>query len=81
MITLEAVCRVRDAPNLRAALAQEYGLVLWFADTQPDLLEGIRAQLIDKDRSPKWNPATLAETPADLAETALAYRPRVPLWG
>ena len=80
VVSLGAVRRARELPSLRAALEQEYGLVLWFATTQPDLVEGIRAQLIDKDRSPKWSPATLAQTPEDLAETALAYRPRVPLW-
>ena len=51
-VTLGAVRRARELPDLRAALAQEYGLVMWFATTQPDLVEGIRAQLVDKDRMP-----------------------------
>jgi enoyl-CoA hydratase len=79
-ITLEAVRRARALPDLRAALAQEYGLVLWFATTQPDLVEGIRAQLVDKDRSPRWRPATLAELAPDAAASAFAFRPVVPLW-
>lgn len=33
----------------------------------PDLVEGIRAQVIDKDRTPHWSPPTLAEvTDADV---------------
>lgn len=31
----------------------------------PDLAEGIRALLIDKDRTPRWQPATLAEVTPD----------------
>ncbi|WP_259459982.1 enoyl-CoA hydratase/isomerase family protein [Microbacterium sp. AG1240] len=80
VVTLEAVRRARALPHLRAALEQEYGLVLWFAATQPDLLEGIRAQLVDKDRSPRWAPASLDEiAPTTLAE-AFAHRPATPLW-
>ncbi|WP_426322232.1 enoyl-CoA hydratase/isomerase family protein [Microbacterium sp. E-13] len=79
-VTLAAVRRARELPNLRAALEQEYGLVMWFATTQPDLAEGIRAQVIDKDRTPRWQPPTIADLKPDLAETALAHRPDVPLW-
>ncbi len=79
-VTLEAVRRARELPDLRAALAQEYGLVLWFAATQPDLVEGIRAQLVDKDRNPRWQPATLDELAPDAAASAFDYRPTVPLW-
>ena len=79
-VTLAAVRRARELPNLRTVLAQEYGLVSWFVNTQPDLAEGIRAQLVDKDRSPRWQPATLAELAPDVAEHALGYRPPVPLW-
>jgi len=80
-VTLAAVRAARELPDLRAALAQEYGLVMWFAHTQPDLVEGIRAQLIDKDRTPSWRPATFADLPADTADVALAYTPETPLWG
>ncbi|MDW4572167.1 enoyl-CoA hydratase/isomerase family protein [Microbacterium sp. M3] len=80
-VTLAAVRRARELPGLRDALDQEYGLVMWFATTQPDLAEGIRAQVIDKDRSPRWQPATLADLPPDVAASALAHRPDVPLWG
>ena len=48
--------------------------MMWFATTQPDLAEGIRAQVIDKDRSPRWQPATIAELSPDAAASALAYR-------
>jgi len=79
-VTLAAVRAARELPDLRAALAQEYGLVLWFANTQPDLVEGIRAQLVDKDRSPTWQPASNDEVGAGVAASALAYMPHVPLW-
>lgn len=79
-VTLEAVRRARALPDLRAALAQEYALVLWFAATQPDLVEGIRAQLVDKDHSPRWSPATIGEVDPDAAASAFSYLPTIPLW-
>jgi enoyl-CoA hydratase len=79
-VTLASVRAARTLPDLRAALEQEYRLVLWFAATQPDLIEGIRAQVIDKDRSPSWTPATLAELSPGIADEALAYEPSTPLW-
>lgn len=83
-VTLAAVRSARALPDLRAALAQEYGLVLWFAKTQPDLVEGIRAQVVDKDRTPAWRPATraaLRDEQGDIGVAALAYVPAAPLWG
>ncbi|MDF2492274.1 MAG: 3-hydroxyisobutyryl-CoA hydrolase [Microbacterium sp.] len=79
-VTLAAVRSARRLPDLRAALEQEYALVMWFARTQPDLIEGIRAQLVDKDRSPAWTPATLDALPEGIAAEALAFRPTRPLW-
>jgi enoyl-CoA hydratase len=81
VVTLAAIRSARELPDLRSALAQEYGLVLWFATTQPDLAEGIRAQVVDKDRSPRWQPPTLDELSPDAAASALAFSPATPLWG
>ncbi|MFT4282158.1 enoyl-CoA hydratase/isomerase family protein [Microbacterium sp.] len=79
-VTLAAVRSARRLPDLRAALAQEYGLVMWFAATQPDLAEGIRAQLVDRDRSPRWQPASFDDLPGSIGADALAFIPDVPLW-
>ncbi|CAM5204788.1 3-hydroxyisobutyryl-CoA hydrolase OS=Castellaniella defragrans (strain DSM / CCUG 39792 / 65Phen)OX=1437824 GN=BN940_10006 PE=4 SV=1 [Castellaniella denitrificans] len=39
---------------------------------EPDFREGIRALLIDKDKSPRWNPATHEQATADWARRFLA---------
>ncbi|WEK15058.1 MAG: enoyl-CoA hydratase/isomerase family protein [Candidatus Microbacterium phytovorans] len=80
VVTLAAVRAARELPDLRAALAQEYGLVMWFATTQPDLPEGIRAQLVDRDRTPAWTPATLHEVDPHIGARALASVPDRGLW-
>ncbi|NNN32027.1 enoyl-CoA hydratase/isomerase family protein [Streptomyces sp. S3(2020)] len=66
-VTLAALRRARRLGPLERVLDQEYR-VSCRALTAPDLVEGIRAQVIDKDRDPRWSPATLAEvTDADVA--------------
>lgn len=79
-VTLEAVRRARELPDVRAALAQEFALVMWFGHTQPDLPEGIRAQLVDKDRMPQWNPARLGDVSPTLLGEAFGYVPDSALW-
>ena len=49
--------------TLDEALAQEYRVGLRFL-AAPDFREGIRAQVVDKDRNPRWKPPTLAEVRA-----------------
>ena len=46
--------------SLKEAFALELGITMQFAQ-HPDLREGIRARLIDKDNRPRWSPATLIE--------------------
>ncbi|MEW2622431.1 enoyl-CoA hydratase/isomerase family protein [Streptomyces sp. NPDC048106] len=65
-VTLAAMRRVRRLGSLERALDQEYR-VSCAALSSHDLVEGVRAQIIDKDRRPRWSPATLAEvTEADV---------------
>lgn len=80
VVALDAVREAREMSGLREALAGEYRRVLWFAAQHPDLVEGIRAQLVDKDRSPKWQPATIAELAPDASAAARTYVPDVALW-
>ncbi|WLQ38658.1 enoyl-CoA hydratase/isomerase family protein [Streptomyces laculatispora] len=66
-VTLEAVRRARHLDGLEAVLDQEFR-VSSTAFTRPDMVEGVRAQIVDKDRDPQWHPAELAEvTEADVA--------------
>ncbi len=53
--TLEILHRLQalDAPTIRDALKLEYRFT-WRAMEHGDFLEGIRAQIIDKDRTPSW---------------------------
>lgn len=79
-VTLDAVREARASSGLRAALEGEYRRVLWFVNEHPDLVEGIRAQLVDKDRNPKWSPPTLAELTWDAGAPARDYVPQAPLF-
>ncbi|MGW0865170.1 enoyl-CoA hydratase/isomerase family protein [Streptomyces sp. NPDC002611] len=65
-VTLTALRRAGRLGPLERVLEQEYR-VSCAALSAPDLVEGIRAQVIDKDRNPRWSPATLGEvTDADV---------------
>ncbi|MDQ1012138.1 enoyl-CoA hydratase [Streptomyces sp. V4I23] len=66
-VTLAALRRARELDSLERVLEQEYR-VACAALASPDLVEGIRAQVIDKDRDPRWSPAALSEvTDKDVA--------------
>lgn len=77
--TLEILARLRaPGTTIRDALGLEYR-VTWRALDQGDFLEGIRAAIIDKDRSPVWKhnidtlPATaVSEMLAPLGQDALS---------
>ncbi len=64
--TLEAVRRAATLDSLNEVLIQEYRVSCASLDSH-DFVEGIRALLVDKDRTPYWSPATMAAvTDADI---------------
>ncbi|MEX0282393.1 MAG: enoyl-CoA hydratase/isomerase family protein [Arenibacterium sp.] len=73
---LSVVCgfnaiRAAAGMDLKQALAQEYRFV-WRCMEHGDFLEGIRAQVIDKDRTPKWRRDSIEAVAAAEADAMLA---------
>ncbi|RVW08290.1 enoyl-CoA hydratase/isomerase family protein [Prescottella agglutinans] len=57
-VTLRALRQARELDTLEAVLDQEYRVSLACLGSH-DLVEGIRAQVVEKDRNPAWSPSTL----------------------
>ena len=67
-VTLEAVRRAADLDTLEDVLRQEFRTSI-AALRSHDLVEGIRALLVDKDRNPQWQPASFETCDPTLVET------------
>lgn len=75
-----AVCRqilsaVRATPDIKTALDHEFRYT-YRCGAQGDFIEGIRAAIIDRDKAPKWQPATpeqIAAMTAPLGKDALQW--------
>ncbi|MGW4481125.1 enoyl-CoA hydratase/isomerase family protein [Rhodococcus triatomae] len=65
-VTLRSLRHARTLDSLEEVLNEEFRVSVASLSSH-DLVEGIRAQVIDKDRNPQWSPATLADvTTADV---------------
>ena len=65
----------------RMSLAEVFRLEYWASlgfCAHKDFAEGIRAVLIDKDRNPRWSPATLEEITPEFIEDHLRVRAESP---
>lgn len=58
--TFEALGRARAVTRLEQALEMEFRLCTHLYE-RGELIEGVRALIVDKDRKPRWRPPTLAE--------------------
>jgi enoyl-CoA hydratase len=74
-VTLASVRRAADLATLEDVLTQEYR-VSCASLRSHDLVEGIRAQLVDKDRNPTWSPASLAKV--SVADVDAYFAPAQP---
>lgn len=72
--TLAAIRQARSLPSLEAALDVEYRLCTRLFE-EGEFPEGVRALLVDKDKAPKWRPATLADVGDAVVEKLLAPLP------
>ncbi|MFW6112767.1 MAG: enoyl-CoA hydratase/isomerase family protein [Thermodesulfobacteriota bacterium] len=59
-----ALLRRHEGRPLKEVFAGEVKAAAWII-RQPDYLEGIRAQIFDKDHEPQWQPARLEEVQLD----------------
>ena len=64
-LTLAAIRNARNLPALEDALNVEFRLTVRLFE-HGEFVEGVRALLVDKDKSPKWKPPSLAEVSPDM---------------
>lgn len=70
-VALASLRRVADMGRIEQALIQEYRVSLR-AFAAPDFAEGIRAQVIDKDRKPAWHPPAVEDVTSDAVDAYFA---------
>ena len=77
--TLQLVRMNRAENTIRAALSNEFRFT-WRAAEQSDFLEGVRAQIIDKDRTPHWKHTLTSLRENDVAEMLAPLGPDAAIW-
>ena len=66
-------------PDFAAEMAQEYAIGARVV-TMHDFLEGVRALIVDKDNSPKWDPPTPGAVTVDWIDAIFAPLPENEKW-
>jgi len=73
-LTLAAIRNARTLTSLEAALNVEFRLTVRLLE-HGEFLEGVRALLVDKDKSPKWNPPRLEDVTEEMVAHFLSPLP------
>ena len=71
VVTLKLLRLARQASTLEECLVREYRAALEVFRSD-DFREGVRAAVIDKDRSPKWSPPEIADVTPEMLAPYLA---------
>ncbi len=73
-VALRALREARKIGALEPCLQMEYRVSL-ACIAAPDMVEGIRAVVVDKDQKPKWSPSTLDEVSPEMVAGYFTARP------
>jgi 3-hydroxyisobutyryl-CoA hydrolase len=71
-VTFEGLNRGAKCASVGEDLQMEFRMAKACVRPGADFYEGVRAVLVDKDHSPKWNPATLEEVTDEMVEEFFA---------
>ncbi len=73
-LSLEAIVMnhraARALSDVEAVLALDLRVATFMA-SQPDFAEGVRAQLVDRDQTPRWSPANFQALPREALKAAI----------
>lgn len=72
-VALEAVRRAEEMSGVSEVLAQDLILATHFVEDS-DFVEGVRAQLVDKDRNPRWRHGRVEDVPRELVLAMFAQK-------
>lgn len=75
-IAVEQLARGKPL-SIEQALAMEWGLSMACSE-RPDFPEGVRAQLVDKDKSPKWQYKSATDVPDEYVQAHFEPRADLP---
>ena len=73
-VTFRQLMLGADAKSFAEEMAREYDLA-GNVVLRPDIREGVRALLVDRDNAPRWSPASLEEVTPELVDALFAPRP------